>query len=147
MGGGVPDGGTVKAVQTGGPSGGCIPSDKLDTPISYESLRALGTMMGSGGTIVMDEGTSMVDVAKFYMDFCREESCGKCIPCRAGTVQLYGLLEKLLDGKGSAYDLKLLESLSHMVKDTSLCGLGQSAPNPVISTLLYFREEYEALVV
>jgi bidirectional [NiFe] hydrogenase diaphorase subunit len=94
----------------------------------------------------MDEGTSMVDVAKFYMDFCREESCGKCIPCRAGTVQLYGLLEKLLDGKGSAYDLKLLESLSHMVKDTSLCGLGQSAPNPVISTLRYFREEYEALI-
>jgi bidirectional [NiFe] hydrogenase diaphorase subunit len=146
MGGGVPDGGTVKAVQTGGPSGGCIPADKLDTPISYASLQALGTMMGSGGTIVMDEGTSMVDVAKFYMDFCREESCGKCIPCRAGTVQLYGLLEKLLDGKGSAYDLKLLESLSHMVKDTSLCGLGQSAPNPVISTLRYFREEYEALI-
>jgi len=146
MGGGVPNGGKVKAVQTGGPSGGCIPADKLDTPVSYRTLLELGTMMGSGGMIVMDEATNMVDVAKFYMDFCREESCGKCIPCRAGTVQLYGLLSKLLDGQASANDLVLLEQLGHMVKETSLCGLGQSAPNPVISTLRYFREEYEALI-
>jgi len=146
MGGGVPDGGSVKAVQTGGPSGGCIPTEKLDTPVSYKSLLELGTMMGSGGMIVMDDKTSMVDVAKFYMEFCREESCGKCIPCRAGTVQLHGLLNKLLDGHGVAKDLELMEKLCYMVKDTSLCGLGQSAPNPVISTLRYFREEYEALI-
>ena len=146
MGGGVPGGGQVKAVQTGGPSGGCIPAAALDTPIDYDSLLALGTMMGSGGMIVMDEDTSMVDVAQFYMEFCREESCGKCVPCRAGTVQMHELLNKILQGKATAGDLAKLEALCQMVKETSLCGLGQSAPNPVLSTLRYFREEYEALL-
>lgn len=146
MGGGVPDGGTVKSVQTGGPSGGCIPAEFLDTPIEYDSLIKLGTMMGSGGMIVMDEQTSMVDVAKFYMEFCQCESCGKCVPCRAGTVQLSDLLSKILKGKADAEDLALLESLCYMVKEASLCGLGQSAPNPVLSTLKYFRDEYNALI-
>ncbi|MFM1842136.1 MAG: NAD-reducing hydrogenase subunit HoxF [Cyanobacteriota bacterium] len=146
MGGGVPDGGKVKAVQTGGPSGGCIPADKLDTPIEYDTLLALGTMMGSGGMIVMDDSTNMVDVAQFYMDFCQSESCGKCIPCRAGTVQLHDLLGLFLKKEATAADLDKLESLCHMVKEMSLCGLGQSAPNPVISTLRYFRHEYEALL-
>jgi bidirectional [NiFe] hydrogenase diaphorase subunit len=146
MGGGVPDGGKVKAVQTGGPSGGCIPADALDTPIEYDTLLALGTMMGSGGMIVMDETTNMVDVAKFYMDFCQSESCGKCVPCRAGTVQLHDLLSRFLNQEATTADLTKLESLCYMVKETSLCGLGQSAPNPVISTLRYFRHEYEALL-
>ena len=146
MGGGVPNGGQVKAVQTGGPSGGCIPADKLDTPIEYDTLLALGTMMGSGGMIVMDESTNMVDVAQFYMDFCKSESCGKCIPCRAGTVQLYDLLTRFLEGEATQEDLIKLENLCHMVKETSLCGLGMSAPNPVISTLRYFRHEYEELL-
>ena len=146
MGGGVPEGGTVKAVQTGGPSGGCIPGHLLDTPVDYDSLRALGTMMGSGGMIVMDNSTSMVEIAQFYMDFCREESCGKCIPCRAGTVQLHALLTKILNGQATPGDLAKLEFLANVVKDTSLCGLGMSAPNPVLSTLRYFREEYEGLL-
>lgn len=146
MGGGVPDGGQVKAVQTGGPSGGCIPAAALDTPVDYESLIALGTMMGSGGMIVIDDKTNMVDVAQFYMEFCREESCGKCIPCRAGTVQMEQLLKKLTEKRADARDLAQLEQLCHMVKDTSLCGLGMSAPNPVLSTLRHFREEYEALL-
>ncbi|ANV89353.1 NADH-quinone oxidoreductase subunit NuoF [Picosynechococcus sp. PCC 8807] len=146
MGGGIPDGGTVKSVQTGGPSGGCIPADYLDTPIEYDSLIKLGTMMGSGGMIVMDEATSMVDVAKFYMEFCQCESCGKCIPCRAGTVQMSGLLSKMLKGQAAPKDIELLEQLCHMVKEASLCGLGQSAPNPILSTLRYFRDEYESLV-
>ena len=120
MGGGVPGGGQVKAVQTGGPSGGCIPAAALDTPIDYDSLLALGTMMGSGGMIVMDEDTSMVDVAQFYMEFCREESCGKCVPCRAGTVQMHELLNKILQGKATAGDLAKLEALCQMVKETSL---------------------------
>jgi bidirectional [NiFe] hydrogenase diaphorase subunit len=146
MGGGVPDGGKVKAVQTGGPSGGCIPADQLDTPIEYDTLLALGTMMGSGGMIVMDETTNMVDVAQFYMDFCKSESCGKCVPCRAGTVQLYDLLTRFLNEEAIPEDLEKLENLCHMVKETSLCGLGMSAPNPVISTLRYFKHEYEALL-
>ena len=146
MGGGVPDGGQVKAVQTGGPSGGCIPADALDTPIEYDTLLALGTMMGSGGMIVMDDKTNMVDVAQFYMDFCQSESCGKCVPCRTGTVQLYEMLTKLLNKEATETDLAKLESLCHMVKETSLCGLGQSAPNPVLSTLRYFKEEYLQLV-
>lgn len=145
MGGGVPQG-EVKAVQTGGPSGGCIPAEFFDTPVEYDSLIQLGTMMGSGGMIVMDSETSMVDVAQFYMEFCRDESCGKCIPCRAGTVQMYELLTKILKGDGSLADLAKLESLCDMVKHTSLCGLGQSAPNPVVSTLRYFRDEYLALI-
>lgn len=146
MGGGVPDGGTAKAVQTGGPSGGCIPAFAFDTPVDYESLAQLGSMMGSGGMIVMDETTNMVDVAKFFMEFCMDESCGKCIPCRVGTVQLYQLLSKIREGKASRADLELLEELCDMVKHTSLCGLGQSAPNPVFSTLRYFRDEYLAFL-
>lgn len=146
MGGGVSHGGKVKAVQTGGPSGGCIPASAFDTPVDYDSLRQLGTMMGSGGAIVIDEETNMVDVAKFYMEFCREESCGKCVPCRTGTVQMYEMLEKILDKRGTLADLDKLESLCQMVKQMSLCGLGQSAPNPVLSTLRYFRSEYLELI-
>jgi bidirectional [NiFe] hydrogenase diaphorase subunit len=146
MGGGVPDGGQVKSVQTGGPSGGCIPAAELDTPVDYESLLKLGTMMGSGGMIVMDEQTSMVEIAQFYMDFCRSESCGKCIPCRAGTVQLHELLSKFVNHEATLADLDHLESLCQMVKETSLCGLGTSAPNPVLSTLRYFRQEYLDLI-
>jgi bidirectional [NiFe] hydrogenase diaphorase subunit len=144
MGGGVPGGHQVKAVQTGGPSGGCIPAHLFDTPVDYDSLLALGTMMGSGGAIVIDDETDMVDVARFYMDFCRSESCGKCVPCRAGTVQMYTLLDRILAGQATAQDLAALERLCVVVKDTSLCGLGMSAPNPVISTLRYFRHEYES---
>jgi bidirectional [NiFe] hydrogenase diaphorase subunit len=146
MGGGVSGGGTVKAIQTGGPSGGCIPASLLDTPVDYDSLTKVGSMMGSGGMVVMDQETSMVEVARFYMEFCREESCGKCIPCRAGTVQLYDLLTKILNKQATKADLEKMENLSYMVKDTSLCGLGMTAPNPVLSTLRYFKEEYEALL-
>ncbi|EFA74189.1 NuoF family protein [Cylindrospermopsis raciborskii] len=146
MGGGIPDGGMAKAVQTGGPSGGCIPASAFTTPVDYESLSALGSMMGSGGMIVMDQSTNMVDVARFFMEFCMDESCGKCIPCRVGTVQLHDLLTRISKGKGTQNDLHLLEELCDMVKYTSLCGLGQSAPNPVFSTLRYFREEYLALI-
>ncbi len=145
IGGGAP-GGTVKAVQTGGPSGGCIPADHLDTPVDYESLKALGSIMGSGGMIVMDQNTSMVGMAKFFMGFCRDESCGKCVPCRAGTVQMDQLLARISAGNGSRRDLERLESLCDVVKHTSLCGLGQAAPNPVLSTLRYFRNEYLALI-
>ncbi|MEA5572458.1 NADH-quinone oxidoreductase subunit NuoF [Calothrix sp. UHCC 0171] len=145
MGGGVANG-TAKAVQTGGASGGCIPASAFDTPVDYESLTELGSMMGSGGMIVMDETINMVDIAKFFMEFCMDESCGKCIPCRVGTVQLYQLLSKIREGQASMPDLDLLEELSDMVKYTSLCGLGQSAPNPVFSTLRYFRDEYLALL-
>jgi bidirectional [NiFe] hydrogenase diaphorase subunit len=142
MGGGAPDGNTIKAVQTGGPSGGCVPASALDTPVDYESLSQLGSIMGSGGMIVMDQTTNMVDVARFFMEFCMDESCGKCIPCRAGTVQLHELLKKILAQKATAMDLQQLEELCDLVKHTSLCGLGQTAPNPVLSTLRYFREEY-----
>jgi bidirectional [NiFe] hydrogenase diaphorase subunit len=136
----------VKAVQTGGPSGGCIPAVAFDTPVEYESLQRLGSIMGSGGLIVMDDQTSMVDVARYFMEFCMEESCGKCIPCRAGTVQLYQLLSKFTAHQATAADLAQLEQLCDMVKYTSLCGLGQAAPNPVLSTLQYFKEEYLALI-
>ncbi|MGL5508764.1 MAG: NADH-ubiquinone oxidoreductase-F iron-sulfur binding region domain-containing protein, partial [Microcoleaceae cyanobacterium] len=131
MGGGIPGGVKVKAVQTGGPSGGCIPAECLDTPVDYESLAQLGSMMGSGGMVVMDEDTSMVEVAQFYMDFCREETCGKCVPCRTGTEQMYSLLTKILKKQATMRDLKTLERLCEMVRDTSLCGLGMTAPNPV----------------
>jgi bidirectional [NiFe] hydrogenase diaphorase subunit len=143
MGGGALSG-RVKAVQTGGPSGGCIPAQFFDTPMDYESLQQLGTIMGSGGMIVMDDSTSMVEIAQFYMDFCRGESCGKCVPCRAGTVQLHELLTKIVNHQATTADLEQLEALCHMVKEMSLCGLGQSAPNPVLSTLRYFRAEYLA---
>ena len=144
IGGGIPDGREFKAAQTGGPSGGCIPAALLDTPMDYESLVALGSMMGSGGLIVMDDQTSMVDVAKFFMEFCMDESCGKCIPCRAGTAQMHLLLTRIAAGDASAQDLVDLEALCRMVKALSLCGLGQSAHNPILSTLKYFRPEYEA---
>jgi len=144
MGGGVPDGGAVKAVQTGGPSGGCIPSHLLDTPVDYESLRDLGSMMGSGGMVVMGETTSMPEVARHFMRFSVNESCGKCLPCRAGTVQLASLLDLFVERRALPDDLERLESLCGMVQATSLCGLGQAAPNPVLSTLRYFRGEYEA---
>jgi bidirectional [NiFe] hydrogenase diaphorase subunit len=144
IGGGIPDGRTFKAVQTGGPSGGCIPESLLDTPVDYERLTQIGSIMGSGGMIVMDETSSMVDVARYFMEFCMTESCGKCIPCRAGTVQMYNLLGRFADRQATAADLALLEELCDMVKHASLCGLGQSAPNPVLSTLRYFRSEYEA---
>ena len=142
LGGGAPEGTKIKAVQTGGPSGGCIPEKLFDTPVDYDSLMKVGSIMGSGGMVVMDESTNMVDVARFYMQFCMEESCGKCIPCRAGTVQMYNLLNKILERKATLKDLEALEELCDMVKNTSLCGLGQTAPNPVISTLRYFRNEY-----
>jgi len=147
MGGGAPDGGKIKAVQTGGPSGGCIPAEALDTPVDYDSLSKLGSIMGSGGMIVMDETTRMVDVARFFMEFCMDESCGKCVPCRAGTVQMHHLLNKILARKATARDLQNLEELCDMVRNTSLCGLGQTAPNPVLSTLRYFRKEYTDLLV
>ena len=146
MGGGVPNEGQVKAVQTGGPSGGCIPADQLNISVDYESLSAVGSMMGSGGMVVMDQDTSMVGVAKYYMEFCQEESCGKCIPCRAGTVQMYELLKKILAEKATDADLAKLQELCDMVKATSLCGLGQTSPNPVLSTLRYFESEYQDLL-
>jgi bidirectional [NiFe] hydrogenase diaphorase subunit len=142
MGGGVPGGGKVKAVQTGGPSGGCIPYEALDTPVDYDSLMKVGSIMGSGGMIVMDQDNNMVEIARFFMEFCMDESCGKCVPCRAGTVQLHRLLSKIIDGKGTAEDLDNLVELSDLVKNTSLCGLGQTAPNPTLSTLRYFKNEY-----
>ncbi len=146
LGGGAPDGSSIKAVQTGGPSGGCIPAHLFETPVDYDSLMQVGSIMGSGGMVVMDESTNMVDVARFYMQFCMEESCGKCIPCRAGTVQMYQLLNKILERKATLKDLEQLEELCDMVRNTSLCGLGQTAPNPVTSTLRYFRDEYLALL-
>jgi bidirectional [NiFe] hydrogenase diaphorase subunit len=145
MGGGVP-GGRVKAVQTGGPSGGCIPATHLDTPVDYESLTRLGAIMGSGGMIVMDQDTNMVEVARFFMGFCRDESCGKCVPCRAGTVQMHRLLTKIAERRGTQSDLEGLLRLCGMVRETSLCGLGQSAPNPVVSAVRYFGDEFKALL-
>jgi len=142
IGGGVPEGRKFKAVQTGGPSGGCIPEQFLDLPVDYESLKEVGSIMGSGGMIVMDDGACMVNVARYFMEFCMSESCGKCIPCRAGTAQMYELLSQITAGTATMHDLELLQELCDMVANTSLCGLGQSAPNPVISTLRYFREEY-----
>lgn len=144
IGGGIPDGREFKAVQTGGPSGGCIPTEHLDVPVDYESLKALSSVMGSGGMIIMDDTASMVDVARFFMEFCMSESCGKCIPCRVGTVQMYNLLTKFSKHQATQQDLDLLERLCDMVKYTSLCGLGQSAPNAVVSTLRFFRDEYLA---
>ncbi len=142
IGGGIPQGRRFKAVLTGGPSGGCIPEELLDMPVDYESLAKAGSIMGSGGMIVLDETACMVDVAKFFIDFCRSESCGKCVPCRVGTAQIHGLLSKIAAGAAEMADLVQLEELCELVKHTSLCGLGQTAPNPVISTLRYFREEY-----
>ncbi len=144
IGGGIPGGGTFKAAQTGGPSGGCIPASHLDTPVDYESLQELGSIIGSGGLIVMDEKSCMVDVARFFMEFCMDESCGKCTPCRAGTVQMVRLLERIAGGRAVPEDMDKLEQLCELLGETSLCGLGQTAPNPVLSTLRHFRHEYEA---
>jgi len=146
IGGGIPNKRKFKAVQTGGPSGGCITEKDLDTPIDFENLTALGSMMGSGGMIVMDEDNCMVDVARFYLDFTVDESCGKCTPCREGTKQMKDILDKICEGQGTLEDIEELESLAMMIKETSLCGLGQTAPNPVISTLTHFRDEYIAHV-
>jgi NADH:ubiquinone oxidoreductase subunit F (NADH-binding)/(2Fe-2S) ferredoxin/Pyruvate/2-oxoacid:ferredoxin oxidoreductase delta subunit len=147
IGGGVPNEKKFKAVQTGGPSGGVIPEKHLDTPIEYDTLQKLGSIMGSGGLVIMDEDSCMVDVARFFLEFCCDESCGKCPPCRVGTKQMLGLLEKICHGDGELDDIAKLEELSYMVKDASLCGLGQTAPNPVQTTLRYFRDEYLAHIV
>ncbi|MDR4968012.1 MAG: NADH-ubiquinone oxidoreductase-F iron-sulfur binding region domain-containing protein, partial [Acholeplasmataceae bacterium] len=147
IGGGIPNKRKFKAIQTGGPSGGCITEKDLDTPIDFENLTALGSMMGSGGMIVMDEDNCMVDVARFYLDFTVEESCGKCTPCREGTKQMLVILNKICEGLGTLKDLEELEKLGHMIQETSLCGLGQTAPNPVLSTLKDFKHEYLAHVV
>ncbi len=146
IGGGVPNGKKFKAVQIGGPSGACLPEEKLDLPVTYDDLKDNGAMMGSGGLIVLDEDSSMVEVAKFFLEFICDESCGKCTPCRIGNRRLLELLNKLLDGNGTKEDIDELESLSYFIKENSLCGLGQTSPNPVLSTLKYFRHEYEALV-
>ena len=147
IGGGCPGGKKFKAAQTGGPSGGCIPASLIDTPIDYESLSAIGSMMGSGGLIVMDEDNCMVDIAKFYLEFIVDESCGKCSPCRIGTKRLYDLLTKITNGEGTMEDLDTIEELCEHLKNSALCALGQTAPNPVISTLRHFREEYIAHIV
>ncbi len=144
IGGGLPDGGSFKAAQTGGPSGGCIPAAHLDTPVDYESLKELGSIMGSGGLIVMNQSSCMPDVAKFFMEFCLDESCGKCVSCRVGTVEMYELLQRITDGSAMLNDLETLEELCELVQETSLCGLGMTAPNPVLNTLKYYREEYLA---
>ena len=147
IGGGCPGGKKFKAAQTGGPSGGCIPASKIDTPIDYENLIAIGSMMGSGGLIVMDEDNCMVDIAKFFLEFTVDESCGKCSPCRIGTKRLYEMLDKVTRGEATLEDLDKMEKLCYYIKDNALCGLGQTAPNPVLSTLRYFRDEYVAHVV
>jgi bidirectional [NiFe] hydrogenase diaphorase subunit len=144
IGAGIPEGHNFKAVQTGGPSGGCIPAAHLDTPVDYESLTSLGSIMGSGGMIVMDEYSCMVDVARYFMEFCMSESCGKCVPCRVGTAEMFELLSRIVQGRASNADMTLLQELCETVKYTSLCGLGQSAPNPVLSTIKYFENEYVA---
>ena len=147
IGGGIPKKRKFKAVQLGGPSGGCVPEQHLDTPVDYESIAKVGAIMGSGGMIVMDNHSCMVDMARFFMDFIQEESCGKCTPCREGTKRMLEVLEKITHGEGELEDIKLLEELSSVIKDSALCGLGQTAPNPILSTLQYFRDEYEAHVV
>lgn len=144
IGGGIPDGKQFKAAQTGGPSGGCIPAEHLDTPIDYESLMQIGSMMGSGGLIVMDENNCMVDIARFFLDFTVDESCGKCPPCRIGTKRMLEILNRITEGKGQEGDIEKLEQLGNSIKASALCGLGQTAPNPILSTIKYFRGEYEA---
>jgi NADH-quinone oxidoreductase subunit F/NADP-reducing hydrogenase subunit HndC len=143
IGGGIMGDKKFKAVQTGGPSGGCVPEELLDMPVDFDSLTQVGSMMGSGGMVVMDEDTCMVDVAKYFLSFTQSESCGKCPPCRLGTYQMLQIMQRITTGKGSPEDLKRLEELGRKVQESSLCGLGQSAPNPVLSTMKYFRAEYE----
>ena len=147
IGGGIPNGKKFKAAQTGGPSGGCIPASLMDVAIDYDSLIQIGSMMGSGGLIVMDEDNCMVDIAKFFLEFTVDESCGKCTPCRIGTKRMLEILNKITKGNGTLEDLDKLEQLAYNIKESALCGLGQTAPNPVLSTLRYFRDEYEAHVV
>ena len=147
IGGGIPNGKKFKAAQTGGPSGGCIPAHLIDTPIDYDNLLAIGSMMGSGGLIVMDEDNCMVDIAKFFLEFTVDESCGKCTPCRVGTKRLYEILDRITKGQGKLEDIDKLEELCHYIKSSALCGLGQTAPNPVLSTLMYFKDEYIAHIV
>ena len=144
IGGGIPNGKKFKAAQTGGPSGGCIPASHLDVPIDYDNLIAIGSMMGSGGLIVMDEDNCMVDIARFFLDFIVDESCGKCPPCRIGTRRMLEILDRIVAGKGEEGDIEKLEELAINIKESSFCGLGQTAPNPVLSTIHYFRDEYEA---
>jgi NADH:ubiquinone oxidoreductase subunit F (NADH-binding)/(2Fe-2S) ferredoxin/NAD-dependent dihydropyrimidine dehydrogenase PreA subunit len=146
VGGGIPNKRSFKAVQLGGPSGGCVPESRIDTPVDYESIVKVGAIMGSGGMIVMDDRTCMVDMARFFMDFIQDESCGKCTPCREGTKRMLEILNKITQGRGEPEDLDLLEELGAMIRDSALCGLGQTGPNPVLSTLQYFRHEYEAHV-
>jgi NADH:ubiquinone oxidoreductase subunit F (NADH-binding) len=147
IGGGIPDKRDFKAVQIGGPSGGCLPAKLLDLPVDYESLTAAGAMMGSGGMIVMDDKTCMVDVAKYFLNFLQDESCGKCVSCREGTQRMYEIVKDITEGKGKEGDLALLEELAEVTKDASLCGLGQTAGNPILTTLRYFRHEYEAHIL
>ena len=144
IGGGIKENKKFKAVQTGGPSGGCIPASMLDLPIDFDTLTKAGSMMGSGGMIVMDEETCMVDVARYFLNFTQEESCGKCVPCRVGTKQLVEILTRITQGKGEEVDIEKLKDLSRTIKSGSLCGLGQTAPNPVLTTIRYFMNEYEA---
>ena len=147
IGGGIPDGKKFKAAQTGGPSGGCIPAEHFDIPIDYDNLISIGSMMGSGGLIVMDEDSCMVDIAKFFLEFTVDESCGKCTPCRIGTRRMLEILDKITEGNATMEDLDKLEELAAYIKDNALCGLGQTAPNPVLSTLRYFRDDYVAHII
>jgi NADH-quinone oxidoreductase subunit F len=147
MGGGIPGGKKFKAVQLGGPSGGCIPAYLSDTVVDYDSLCSTGAIMGSGGMVVMDESTCMVDIAKFFLDFTEKESCGKCTFCRIGTKRMLEILIRITEGEGEEGDIQKLEELAHQIKDSSLCGLGQTAPNPVLTTIRYFRDEYEAHIM
>jgi NADH:ubiquinone oxidoreductase subunit F (NADH-binding)/ferredoxin len=147
IGGGIPGGKEFKAIQTGGPSGGCLPAEFLDTPIDYDSLAKAGSIMGSGGMIVIDDSACMVNIAKFFLEFTQDESCGKCTPCREGTKRMLEILTRISEGKGRSGDIEKLERLGNMIKKASLCGLGQSAPNPVLSTIKNFREEYEEHII
>jgi NADH:ubiquinone oxidoreductase subunit F (NADH-binding) len=147
VGGGIKDDKAFKAIQTGGPMGGCLPSEFLDLPVDYQELAKAGSIMGSGGLVVMDEETCMVDIARFFMDFVQDESCGKCTPCRVGTRRILEILEGICEGRGKMEDLDTLEMLCDEIRETSLCGLGQGAPNPVVSTLKHFRAEYEAHIL
>ncbi len=144
IGGGIPDGKKFKAVQTGGPSGGCLPASFLDTPVDYDTLAKAGSIMGSGGMVVVNEDTCMVEMARYFLDFTRKESCGKCTPCRLGIKQMLDILKRIINGDGEPGDIDLLLTLSETIKKSSLCGLGQTAPNPVLTTIRYFRDEYES---
>jgi NADH:ubiquinone oxidoreductase subunit F (NADH-binding) len=147
IGGGVPNNRKFKAVLVGGPSGGCLPESLLDLPVDYESLTMAGAIMGSGGIVVIDDKSCMVDTAKFFTDFCIDESCGKCVPCRVGLAKVQGIFERIIQGEGRLEDMKVLEELGNYIREASLCGLGQTAPNPVLTTLRYFKDEYVQHIV